>query len=123
MNLSLTRFARYLTSWHSITLARCRALKGDDGLEAQEKAKLKERARLGAVKRKWAEKRGKWSRPGAPSVVRVHPAMTLFDVLTDDRFVVANFIPSFILLPEEHESHKKFVNERNVVGLLAPKGE
>jgi len=98
-----------------------RALKGDDGLEAQEKARTKERTRLGAVKRKWAEKRGKWARPDLPGVVRVHPAMTLIDVLTDERCVVANFIPSFILIPEEHEAHKKFCKEREVLGLLAPK--
>jgi len=37
-----------------------RAMKGDDGLDAAEKAKVAERKRLHAVRKKWGEKRGKW---------------------------------------------------------------
>lgn len=97
-----------------------RALKGGDGQQAMEKAKKEERAQLVKYRKAWAEQRGKHAPAPVSDVVRVHPAATLDKVLTDSRFIVPNFLVTFLIFPESHPSHAAFVKERRVLGLIEP---
>jgi hypothetical protein len=68
-----------------------RALKGDEGPDMQNLVQAVERKRLYKQRKAWKKKHGSlWARPDSANVVRVHPAMTLRDALTDSRMVVAN---------------------------------
>jgi Cns1/TTC4 Wheel domain len=68
-----------------------RALKGDEGPDMQNLVQAVERKRLHKQRKAWKKKHGSlWARPDPADVVRVHPAMTLRDALTDSRMVVAN---------------------------------
>ena len=68
-----------------------RALMGDEGAEMATVAKLMERKLLARQRRVWCAEHGSlWAKPDPSPVVRVHPAMTLRDVLTDERMVVPN---------------------------------
>ena len=68
-----------------------RALKGDEGIDMTNVALAVERLHLHKQRKAWKRKHGSlWSKPAATPVVRVHPAMTLRDVLTDKRTVVPN---------------------------------
>ena len=68
-----------------------RALKGDEGPEMAEVVRAVERKHLYRQRKAWKKKHGSlWSKPDPCPVVRVHPAMTLQDVLLDDRMVVPN---------------------------------
>ena len=68
-----------------------RALKGDEGEDMVALATAVERKRLHKQRKAWKKKHGSlWAKPDPSNVVRVHPAMTLKDVLTDERMVVAN---------------------------------
>ena len=69
-----------------------RALKGDEGDAMATVAQLQERKLLARQRRAWCAEHGSlWAnRPYNSPVVRVHPAMTLRDVLTDERMVVPN---------------------------------
>eukprot|EP00541_Cyclophora_tenuis_P005367 CAMPEP_0116548092 /NCGR_PEP_ID=MMETSP0397-20121206/4131_1 /TAXON_ID=216820 /ORGANISM="Cyclophora tenuis, Strain ECT3854" /LENGTH=92 /DNA_ID=CAMNT_0004072677 /DNA_START=14 /DNA_END=292 /DNA_ORIENTATION=- len=79
-----------------------RALKGDEGSDMSNLARAVERKHLHKQRKAWKKKHGTlWARPDPNSVVRVHPAMTLRDVLTDKRMVVPNFLPTFIMFPME----------------------
>ena len=54
-------------------------------------AKAVERKRLYKQRKAWKKKHGSlWAKPDPLDVVRVHPAMTLRDILLDKRMVVAN---------------------------------
>jgi len=70
----------------------CRALKGDEGADLADVVRAIERRRLGKQQRAWKQKHGNlWSnRPDRVPVVRVHPAVTLAEVLSDPRMVVPN---------------------------------
>ena len=46
-----------------------------------------------------------WSKLKANDVVRVNPAVTLHQILTDDRFIVRNFLVTFQLFTE----HQSFI--------------
>ena len=66
-----------------------RALKGDEGPEMTKLVRAVERKRLHKQRKAWKKKHGSlWARPDPLNVVRVHPAMTLHDVLSDKRMVV-----------------------------------
>lgn len=68
-----------------------RALKGDEGEEMANLVTAVERKRLHKQRKAWKRKHGSlWAKPDPLDVVRVHPAMTLRDVLLDKRMVVAN---------------------------------
>jgi len=68
-----------------------RALKGDEGVEMANVVRLMERKLLGKQRRAWKKVHGSlWAKPDPSPVVRVHPAVTLRDVLTDARMVVPN---------------------------------
>lgn len=68
-----------------------RALKGDEGPDMTNVARAVERKHLHQQRKAWKRMHGSlWSKPEPTSVVRVHPAMTLRDVLTDSRAVVPN---------------------------------
>lgn len=68
-----------------------RALKGDEGPEIENVVRLVERKRLNKQRSIWKREHGSlWSKPDPCPVVRVHPAMTLRDVLIDPRMVVPN---------------------------------
>jgi hypothetical protein len=68
-----------------------RALKGDEGPEMANIVQAVERKRLYKQRKAWKKKHGSlWAKPAPADVVRVHPAMTLRDILGDDRTVVAN---------------------------------
>jgi len=50
-----------------------------------------ERKHLHKQRKAWKKKHGSlWHKPAPSSVVRVHPAMTLRDILTNNRMVVPN---------------------------------
>jgi Flp pilus assembly protein TadD len=68
-----------------------RALKGDEGAEMENVVRLVERRHLKKQRRAWKKEHGSlWAKPDPNPVVRVHPAMTLRDILTDPRMVVPN---------------------------------
>lgn len=68
-----------------------RALKGDEGVEIANLVRLLEQKHLGKQRRAWKKEHGSlWSKPDPNPVVRVHPAMSLRDILSDPRMVVPN---------------------------------
>jgi tetratricopeptide (TPR) repeat protein len=68
-----------------------RALKGDEGPEMANIARIAERQHLHKQRKAWKKKQGSIRvRPEPCSVVRVHPAVSLRDVLTDSKMVVPN---------------------------------
>jgi len=99
-----------------------RAMKGSDGQEEMEKAKKDERVKLRKYMKEWCEENSKHKVPEPCEVVRVHPAATLEQVLTDKRMVVPNFLVTFLVFPMEHEAHKVFMKERKIAGIVQPEG-
>ena len=68
-----------------------RALKGDEGPEMANLVQAVERKRLYKQRKAWKKKHGSlWAKPDPVDIVRVHPAITLKDILSDTRMVVAN---------------------------------
>lgn len=68
-----------------------RALKGDEGIEIENVVRIVERKHLYKQRKAWKKEHGSlWAKPDPSPIVRVHPAMTLRDVLTDPRMVVPN---------------------------------
>jgi hypothetical protein len=68
-----------------------RALKGDEGIEMSNVVRAVERKHLYQQRKAWKKQHGSlWSKREECPVVRVHPAMTLRDVLVDSRMVVPN---------------------------------
>mmetsp|Transcript_13224 Transcript_13224/g.18561 ORF Transcript_13224/g.18561 Transcript_13224/m.18561 type:complete len:321 (-) Transcript_13224:614-1576(-) len=98
-----------------------RALKGDEGPEMTEVARCAERRRLHKQRKDWKKKHGSlWAKPDQCPVVRIHPAMTLKDVLVDKRMVVPNFLVTFLVFPEDHPAHAAFLKERKCIGIIQP---
>mmetsp|Transcript_31024 Transcript_31024/g.31293 ORF Transcript_31024/g.31293 Transcript_31024/m.31293 type:complete len:356 (-) Transcript_31024:355-1422(-) len=98
-----------------------RALKGDEGPEIAEVARCLERKLLHKQRKRWNKKHGSlWSKPDPCAVVRVHPAAMLRDVLTDSRMVVPNFLPTFLIFPENHVAHEEFCRDHKCVGIIEP---
>jgi tetratricopeptide (TPR) repeat protein len=101
-----------------------RALKGDEGPEMASLVQAVERKRLHKQRKAWKKKHGSlWAKPDPPSVVRVHPAASLIDILTDKRMVVANFLVTLIVIPEDHPAHQAFLKEHKCVGVLQPNND
>jgi tetratricopeptide (TPR) repeat protein len=99
-----------------------RALKGDEGAELAHLARLVERKKLHKQRKAWIKKhRNLAAKPDDCAVVRVHPALTLLEVLQDMRMVVPNFLVTFFIFPEEHPAHDAFLKERKCLGLIQPK--
>jgi tetratricopeptide (TPR) repeat protein len=75
-----------------------RALRGDEGADIANLVRAVERKNLHQQRKAWKKKNGSiWSTPGPCPVVRVHPAVTLGQVLTDKRMVVPNVrVPSIL---------------------------
>lgn len=68
-----------------------RALKGDEGEDMAAVVRAVERKHLYRQQKAWKKKHGSlWHKPEPCTVVRVHPAILLRDVLTDPRMVVPN---------------------------------
>jgi hypothetical protein len=68
-----------------------RALKGDEGPDMRNLAQAVERKRLYKQQKAWKKKHGSlWAKPEPLDVVRVRPAMSLQDILTDKRMLVPN---------------------------------
>jgi len=99
-----------------------RAMKGSDGVREAEKAKEDERVKLREYIKEWCEVNSRHKVPGANDVMRVHPAATLEQVLTDKKMIVPNFLVTFLVFPMEHDAHKAFLKERKVVGIVQPEG-
>lgn len=98
-----------------------RALKGDEGPEMTNVARCVERKHLHQQRKAWKKKHGSlWAKPKPCPVVRVHPAMTLRDVLVDDRMVVPSFLVTFLLFPIKHPAHKAFLKEHECIGIIQP---
>mmetsp|Transcript_20821 Transcript_20821/g.41652 ORF Transcript_20821/g.41652 Transcript_20821/m.41652 type:complete len:550 (+) Transcript_20821:78-1727(+) len=101
-----------------------RAMRSDDGVAMAEAVGLVEKRRLHRKRRDWIKRHGNlWARKTAHPcpVVRVHPAATLRDVLSDARHVVPNFLPTFFMLPEKHPAHEIFLKDRKVIGIVEVK--
>ena len=76
-----------------------RALKGDEGIEIENIVRIVERKHLYKQRRAWKKQHGSlWAKPDPSPIVRVHPAMTLREVLTDLRMVVPNVSALFCSL-------------------------
>ena len=76
-----------------------RALLGDEGPDMLNVAKAVERKNLYLQRKAWKKKhKSLWSMPGPTPVVRVHPAMTLADILTDKRMIVPNVSAATVIL-------------------------
>lgn len=96
-----------------------RALKGDEGEEFANLARLIERKHLHEQRKRWKKEHGSlWSTPGPCPVVRVHPAANLKEVLLDARMVVPNFLVTFILFPDSHPAHQAFLKEHKCLGII-----
>ena len=68
-----------------------RALKGDEGPEMANVVRAVERKHLHKQRKEWKKQHGSlWAMPDPNKVVRVHPAMTLREILRDTRMVVPN---------------------------------
>lgn len=68
-----------------------RALKGDEGPEMANVARIAERQHLHKQRKAWKKLHGSLRvKPDPCPIMRVHPAVTLRDVLTDSRMVVPN---------------------------------
>ena len=99
-----------------------RALRGDEGPEMANLAQAVERKHLFEQRKGWKKKHGSlWAKPDPCPVVRVHPAVTLRDVLVDERMVVPSFLPTFVMIPEDHPVHEDFLKEHKCVGSIQPK--
>jgi hypothetical protein len=92
-----------------------RALKGDEGIEMSNVVRAVERKHLYTQRKAWKKKHGSlWSKRDECPVVRVHPAMSLKDVLVDKRMVVPNVShqsvvrPSLVIFRKEAVSHTFF---------------
>ncbi|GKY96565.1 hypothetical protein MPSEU_000616100 [Mayamaea pseudoterrestris] len=102
----------------------CRALRGDEGEDIGNVVRAVERRNLHRQRQIWTEEHGSlWAKPKPNSVVRVHPAMTLRDVLVHSKMVVSNFIVTFIVFPEDHPSHAAYLKEHDCVEVLQPAAE
>lgn len=98
-----------------------RALKGDEGLEMATVARCTEKKLLHRQRKAWKKKhKSLWSKPDPCPVVRVHPAVTLWQILMDKRMVVPNFLVTFTIFPENHPAHDEFLKERLCLGVLEP---
>ena len=81
-----------------------------------------ERKHLYAQRKAWKAAHGSlWNKPDPAPVIRVHPAMTLGEILRDERLTVVNFMVTFLIFPDQHPAHEKFVNEHKCIGILQPK--
>lgn len=99
-----------------------RALKGDEGPEMANVARCAERKHLNKQRKAWKKKHGSlWSKPDPCPVVRVHPAVTLRDVLVDSRMIVPNFLVTFLLFPMKHPAHEAYLKDHKCVGIIQPK--
>ena len=68
-----------------------RALKGDEGTDMANVARAVARKHLYAQRKAWKKKHGSlWNTTDPNPVVRIHPAMTLGQVLQDSRLVIPN---------------------------------
>ena len=64
---------------------------GDEGADMANLARAVERKQLYQQRKAWKKKHGSlWSQPDPCPVVRVHPGVTLAEVLSDKRLVVPN---------------------------------
>lgn len=98
-----------------------RALKGDEGPDIMRVAELVERKRLRKQRQLWKKKhRTLAAKPDPCRCVRVHPAMSLEQILKDERMVVANFLVTFVVIPEDHPAHEAYLKEHKCVGILQP---
>ncbi len=96
-----------------------RALKGDEGPEMATVARLTEKKLLHQQRKAWKKKhKSLWSKPDPCPVVRVHPAVSLSQILADSRMIVPNFLVTFIIIPEKHPAHADFLKERKCLGVL-----
>ena len=69
----------------------CRALRGDEGEDIGNVVRAVERRNLYRQRKAWTEKHGTlWAKPDPNPVIRVHPAMSLRQVLTHSLMVVPN---------------------------------
>lgn len=99
-----------------------RALKGDEGPDFMKVAELVERKRLRKQRRAWKKQhKSLMAKPDPCPCVRIHPAMRLEQILKDPRMVVANFIVTFVVIPENHPAHEAYLKEHKCVGILQPK--
>lgn len=98
-----------------------RALKGDEGPEMATVARCTEKKLLHKQRKAWKKKhKSLWCKPDPCPAVRVHPAATLLQILTDKRMVVPNFLVTFTVFPESHPAHEQFLKERQCLGVLQP---
>mmetsp|Transcript_11369 Transcript_11369/g.20936 ORF Transcript_11369/g.20936 Transcript_11369/m.20936 type:complete len:548 (-) Transcript_11369:97-1740(-) len=96
-----------------------RALKGDEGPEMTTVARCMERKHLHHQRKAWIKKHGSlFSKQDPWSVVQVHPAATLGQVLRNKNMVVPNFLVTIMLFPTEHPAHKEFLKEHKCIGIV-----
>eukprot|EP00977_Amphora_coffeiformis_P006196 scaffold1332_cov166-Amphora_coffeaeformis.AAC.24 len=100
-----------------------RALKGDEGPDVANVVRAMERKHLHQQRKKWKKKHGSlWAKPDPSPLVRVHPALSLKEILADARLVVPNFLVTFLIFPEKHPAHAEYLKQHKSVDVLQPKG-
>ena len=100
-----------------------RALKGDEGPDVANVVRAMERKHLHQQRKKWKKKHGSlWAKPDPSPLVRVHPALSLKEILADPRLVVPNFLVTFLIFPEQHPAHAEYLKQHKNVDVLQPKG-
>jgi len=88
-----------------------RAISGKEGPEVFEVAQCLEKKLL----KKYSHSNNK-----SYNMVRVHPALTLRDLLLDSRMVVPNFVVTLLVFPMDHPMLHTFLNEHKCVDILQP---
>jgi len=127
-----------------------RALKGDEGPEMANIARIAERQHLHKQRKAWKKKHKSLRvKPDPCPVMRVHPAVTLRDVLADKRMVVPNvsnitlgccmfdadwshqlahlhtyvqYLVTFVVFPENHPAHEAYLKDHKCIGIVQPEG-
>lgn len=101
-----------------------RALKGDEGDDMAAVVTAVARKQLHKQRQAWTKKHGSlWALPPPNPVVRVHPALTLGEILRDERMVVPNFLVTLYIFPEQHPAHEAFLKEHPCVAVMQPNVE
>jgi len=99
-----------------------RALKGDEGVDIMKVVELIERKRLKKQRLKWKQQyKTLWANKPPPSpCIRIHPAMTLRDIVTHPKMIVTNFIVTLIVIPENHPYHQMYLQEHTCIHTFQP---
>ncbi|OEU08112.1 hypothetical protein FRACYDRAFT_229304 [Fragilariopsis cylindrus CCMP1102] len=98
-----------------------RALKGDEGPDIMKVVELLERKRLKKQRKQWKKQYNSlYNKPNPVDCIRIHPGMTLHEILIHPKMIVTNFIVTFIVIPENHPYHEIYLKQHPCIHILQP---